>query len=166
MKLTSDDQQPKSAKRVATARRNGSYGGRVRASRHDPAILCEWSSRGGKAVLEKYGREYFKGLRRRRKRYPKQSVVVAQTSPRVVAARKNGQRGGLARAEKHDAAELKGWARMGGLATRSRHGPNFFRGIRKLRKQYRKGYVTRKTKKRLQAEAREINERLNRRVDE
>lgn len=107
-------------------------------------------------MLKKYGPRYFVQLRRRRKRYPKQTSSVIQPSPRVVACRKNGQRGGLARAQRHDAMQLKEWARMGGMATRRRYGPDFFRGIRKLRKHYRKGYVTQKTKARLKAQASKI----------
>jgi hypothetical protein len=62
---------PKSTKRSVAARENGSYGGQERASRYERVILSEWSSRGGKAVLAKYGPEYFKELRKRRKNYPK-----------------------------------------------------------------------------------------------
>ena len=40
-------------------------------------------------------------------------------------------------------------AREGGIATRNRYGNEFFRQIRKKRRYYRKGYITRKTKERL-----------------
>jgi hypothetical protein len=38
---------------------------------------------------------------------------------------------------------------LGGIATRARHGKEFFREIRKLRMYYLKGYVTRKTKQKM-----------------
>lgn len=41
------------------------------------------------------------------------------------------------------------WARKGGKATRARHGKDFYREIRSLRKRYPKGYLARKTKERL-----------------
>jgi hypothetical protein len=58
----------KSTKRLIAARTNGSYGGQERALRYEQVILSEWGSRGGKAVLAKYGPEYFKELRKRRKK--------------------------------------------------------------------------------------------------
>jgi hypothetical protein len=164
VKIQASSPNPKSSKRTIAARENGSFGGQGRASRYEPVILSEWSSWGGKAVLEKYGPAYFKQLRRRRKRYPKQSPSVTQTNPRVVAARANGQRGGLARAQLHDPEQLKQWARLGGIATRRRHGADFFRTIRKRRKRYRRGYLTRKTKARLKAQASKINERMNQEI--
>ena len=62
-----------SHKRLISSRENASYGGLKRASRffYRPEILSEWSSRGGKAVLKRYGTEYFAALRKRRKNYPK-----------------------------------------------------------------------------------------------
>jgi hypothetical protein len=62
-----------STKRLISSRENARYGGLERFSRYDDVILSKWSSRGGKAVLEKYGREYFVALRKRRKTYPKYS---------------------------------------------------------------------------------------------
>jgi hypothetical protein len=64
---------PKSTKRSVAARTNGSYGGQERALRYEQVILSEWGSRGGKAVLAKYGPEYFKELRKRRMNYPNYS---------------------------------------------------------------------------------------------
>jgi hypothetical protein len=70
------------------ARKNGIYGGQERASRYEHVILSEWASWRGKAVLERYGPEYFKELRKRRKHYPKYSESpVIQTSPRVLAGK-------------------------------------------------------------------------------
>ena len=40
-------------------------------------------------------------------------------------------------------------ARAGGIATRNRYGSQFYREIRKLRRTYWKGYMTKKTKERL-----------------
>ena len=40
-------------------------------------------------------------------------------------------------------------ARTGGIATRDRYGSEFYRAIRKLRKTYYKGYITKRTKERL-----------------
>jgi hypothetical protein len=44
-------------------------------------------------------------------------------------------------------------AREGGIATRNRYGNDLYRVIRKFRKYYAKGYLTRKTKQRLREEA-------------
>jgi len=132
------------------ARTNGSYGGEERALRYEQVILSEWSSRGGKAVLAKYGPEYFKELRKRRKSYPKYSESpVIRPNWRLLAARRNGRRGGMRRAEFYSPEHLREWARLGGIATRTRHGNEFFREIRKLRKYYLKGYITRKTKQKM-----------------
>ena len=40
-------------------------------------------------------------------------------------------------------------ARAGGIATRDRYGSQFYRDIRKLRKTYWAGYITKRTKERL-----------------
>jgi len=154
--------QNQGSTRRAIARRNGSYGGQARAARHPAAQLSEWSSRGGKTVLKKYGTEYFKQIRRHRKSYPRPSITVGQTSPRVIAGRANGRLGGLARARKHDSADLTLWARMGGTATRDRHGADFYSKIRKYRTHYGKGYLTRKTKERLKSQIQSAIEQANR----
>ena len=44
-------------------------------------------------------------------------------------------------------------AREGGIATRNRYGSDFFREIRKRRKSYPKGYITKKTKQRIREDA-------------
>jgi hypothetical protein len=91
-------------------RENGSYGGQERASRYGPVILSEWGSRGGKAVLAKYGPDYFKELRKRRKHYPNYSESpVMQPNRRVLAARENGRRGGIRRAEFYSPEHLREW---------------------------------------------------------
>ena len=144
------EQAAKSRRRLIAARQNGSYGGQERAARHDHWVLAEWSSRGGKAVLEKYGREYFIELRKRRTHYPKYSESpLIQPTPRVLAARINGRKGGIRRANYYSKACLQAMARAGGIATRNRYGSEFYRQIRKLRKTYWTGYTTKKTKERL-----------------
>jgi hypothetical protein len=145
-----DDRQEKAAERSKAARQNGRCGGQERASRYERVILSEWASWGGKAVLERYGREYFKGLRKRRKNYPKYSESpVIRPNLRKIASQENGRRGGMRRAEFYSPEHLREWARLGGIATRTRHGNEFFREIRKLRKYYLKGYVTQKTKEKM-----------------
>jgi len=100
----------------------------------------------------KYGRQYFADLRKRRKSYPKynkeEPAPGPRISPRVVAAKMNGRRGGLARAARYSAEERSEWARRGGKATQERYSNDFYRAIRKLRKEYRKGYQTQRTKER------------------
>ena len=51
--------------------RMSSEGGRARADRYSGEALSEWASRGGQALLAKYGPDYFAKLRKRRKNYPK-----------------------------------------------------------------------------------------------
>jgi hypothetical protein len=81
----------KTMRRTVAAHKNGSSGGQERASRYEQVILSEWGSRGGNAVLAKYGPEYFKELRKRRKNYPKYSESpVIRPNLRVLAARENG----------------------------------------------------------------------------
>jgi hypothetical protein len=123
----------------------------VRAGRYSSEKLSEWAAKGGEAVLAKHGPDYFVALRKRRKKYPKQNepYVVFQDCPGVVAGRQNGQRGGFARAELHRPERRKEWARLGGIATRTRHGNDFYREIRKLRKYYPKECLTRKAEERL-----------------
>jgi hypothetical protein len=140
-------QKPKSARRLASARENGSQGGRERASRYSGEQLSAWASRGGEAVLHKYGPNYFVQLRKRRKNYPKylESPVITPNW-RARVAWQNGQRGGLARAARYSYEHFREWGRLGGIETWVRHGNKFYRAIRKKRKYYRKNYFTRKTK--------------------
>lgn len=109
---------------------------------------------GGIAVLNKYGPDYFREIRDRRTNYPKQDAQDLPRkviSPRIISARQNGKLGGLARAKLHRPEELTTWARAGGHATRERYGKDYYREIRKLRTEYRKGYVNRKTKEKQRA---------------
>jgi hypothetical protein len=55
----------------------------------------------------------------------------------------------MRRAEFYSPEHLREWGRLGGIATRTRYGSEFFRAIRKLRKYYLKGYITRKTKQKM-----------------
>jgi hypothetical protein len=118
------------------------------------AVQHEWSSRGGKALLAKFGREYFVQLRQRRTHcYKHNEPDRTRPSPRVVAARANGRKGGNRRAEHYGPESLSAMARLGGITTRVRHGSEFFREIRKKRKRYPKGYIIQRTKDRLRQEA-------------
>jgi hypothetical protein len=144
-------------KRSISARDNASLGGEERARRFadQPELLKEWSSWGGKAVLEKYGREYFVKIRKLRQDYPSkcEDFPEADRIRRSIAAKVNGRKGGLVRAELYGDEHRREWGRLGGLATKSLYGSDFFRLIRKRRFTYRKGYITKKTKLRLRAEA-------------
>jgi hypothetical protein len=117
-------------------------------------VLQEWSSRGGKKLLEKYGREYFVELRKKRKYYPSfwQSPITRQKMKSRTNA-ENGRHGGDMRASLYSPEHFREWGRLGGKATRERHGTEFFREIRKMREYYPKGYMTRKTKARIRENA-------------
>jgi hypothetical protein len=147
---TATGQTTGSSRRTIAARENGSEGGRKRASVYSGDVLSEWASHGGKAVLAKYGADYFAELRKRRKNYPNSSESpVVQSNWRSIMARENGQKGGLARAERYSSECFREWGRIGGIETRTRYGKKFYREIRKKRQYYKKGYLTRKTKMRL-----------------
>jgi hypothetical protein len=143
-------QKTESSRRTIAARENGSEGGRKRASVYSGDVLSEWASHGGKAVLAKYGADYFAELRKRRKNYPKQNESpVVQPNWRKIQAWEKGQKGGLARAARYSPECFREWGRIGGIETRTRYGKKFYGEIRKKRKYYKKGYLTRKTKVRL-----------------
>jgi len=147
---TATGQESGSSRRTIAARENGSEGGRKRASVYSGDVLSEWASHGGKAVLAKYGPEYFAELRKRRKKYPKQhESPVVQPNWRSITAWENGQKGGLARAARYSSECFREWGRLGGIETRTRYGKKFYSVIRGKRKYYKKGYLTRKTKSRL-----------------
>jgi hypothetical protein len=138
-------QKPTSAKRLASARENGSEGGRQRAARYTGDVLSEWASRGGQAILRRYGPDYFVQLRKKRTNYPKHNESpVVRPNWRARIAWENGQLGGLARAERYSYTHFREWGRLGGIETWCRYGNKFYREIRKKRKYYRKGYWTRK----------------------
>lgn len=119
----------------------------MRASRYEEVIRSEWASWGGKAVLEKYGRDHFVEMGKRGKRHRKPHSDPPNL--RAMAAKRNGSRGGMRRAQLFNPECLQAMAREGGVATRERHGSQFFKEIRKRRKSYRKGYLTQKTKEKL-----------------
>lgn len=50
------------------------FGGFARACKYDPFILSEWAAMGGRAVLQKYGREHFVEMRKRRKTYSRRQI--------------------------------------------------------------------------------------------
>jgi hypothetical protein len=140
-----------------SAKESGRVGGYARAERYGHEVLSDWASSGGFAILGKYGKQYFSDLRKRRKHYPKRYVdqtdePAVTTPPAVVSARANGQRGGFARAKRYSKQHIVEWGRRGGLAVRKLYGRDYFRKIRKLRKRYRKGYLTKTTKQRIQRE--------------
>jgi hypothetical protein len=146
-------QKPTSARRLASSRENGSEGGRQRANRYGGDVLSEWASHGGKAVLAKYGPDYFAQLRQRRKNYPKYSESpVITPNWRSRAAPANGQLGGLARAARYTHECFREWGRLGGIETWTRYGNKFYQEIRRKRKFYLKNYRTRKTKMRIKRE--------------
>jgi hypothetical protein len=141
---------PGSDRRTIAAQENGSEGGRKRASVYSGDVLSEWASHGGKAVLAKYGADYFVELRKRRKHYYKQNESpVIRPNGRSIMAWENGQKGGLARAARYSSDCFREWGRVGGIETRTRYGKKFYQEIRKKRQYYKKGYLTRKTKMRL-----------------
>lgn len=144
-------------KRTIAARQNGSLGGEERARRFadQPEVLAEWSSWGGKAILKKYGPEHFVKIRQLRQDYPSRTNITFPAPPlrRSIVAAINGRKGGRARAQWYGAEHRREWGRLGGLATKNRHGSEFFREIRKKRTTYYKGYMTTKTKTRLHKEA-------------
>lgn len=61
------------------------------------------------------------------------SKPAIQPSPRVLANKQNGQRGGLATAAKHGKEFLTERAEKGGQAVRDRYGVDYYRHIGKLR---------------------------------
>jgi hypothetical protein len=63
------------------------------------------------------------------------------------------RQGGDIRASLYSPEHFREWGRLGGKATRERHGNEFFREIWKMRKYYPKGYMTRKTKVRIRENA-------------
>jgi hypothetical protein len=144
------------SKRAISARQNASLGGQERARRFadQPELLEEWSSWGGKTVFEKYGPEHFAAIRRLRQSYPsKCDFPGAAHIRRSLAAKVNGQKGGLVRAELYGDEHRREWGRSGGLATKSLYGSDFFRMIRQRRGIYHKSYMAKKTKIRLRDEA-------------
>jgi hypothetical protein len=75
---------------------------------------------------------------------------VIQPNWQSIQAWENGQKGGLARAARYSPEHFREWGRLGGIETRTRYGKKFYQEIRGKRKCYKKGYLTRKTKVRLQ----------------
>jgi hypothetical protein len=98
-------------------------------------------------VLEKYGREHFVEIRKLRQDYPsKCNFPEADRIRRSIAAKVNGRKGGLVRAELYGDGHRREWGRLGGLATKRVYGSDFFRLIRQRRTTYHKGYMTKRTK--------------------
>lgn len=84
---------PTSAKGLDSSWKDmSSEGGRARAARYSGKALSEWASRGGQAVLAKYGPDYFVQLRKQRKNYPncsKSSIANCACSPSFQSGRKD-----------------------------------------------------------------------------
>src|SRR5204863_7383376 len=101
----------------AAAQENGSQGGFKRAEYYGPEVLSEWAAAGGKAVLAKYGREYFVELRKRRMTCSndierREAFENAQAEARTLARKRNAQKGGLKRGKLYSPAQRSNWARQ------------------------------------------------------
>jgi len=107
-------------------------GGFGRAVKYSHQQLSAWASRGGKALLQQRGREYFRELKKKQKLHRPR---LRQMSARVVSAKMNGRRGGKRRAQLYSADQLRQWARLGGIAVKARFGSDHFRKLRLLRTQ-------------------------------
>jgi hypothetical protein len=120
-------------------------------------ILSKWAALGGKAVLERYGREHFAHMRQLRRNAPSSGdeppADWIKREMKLISARENGRIGGFRRAELYGEKCRQAMARQGGIATRNRYGNQFFREIRKKRRHYLKGYITAKTKERIREDA-------------
>ncbi len=68
----------------------------------------------------------------------KKSVKKKGVSPRILALRANGRKGGRVRAEKYDTEQHKEWGSNAGKSTLARYGKDFFKHIRSMRKKYPK----------------------------
>lgn len=105
-------------------------GGFARVAQYPPKQLSAWSSMGGKALLRKRGRGYFRELqKKRRRRRPR----LFQPSPRVTAAKLNGSIGRKRRAQLYSVHQRSEWSRLGGLAVLTKLGRGHFRRLRELR---------------------------------
>lgn len=66
--------------------------------------------------------------------------VAVQISPRVLAAKRNGRLGGLARAKNNSKAKIRSWSSKGGNSCLAKYGSEFFshaQSKRKTRGRYR-----------------------------
>jgi hypothetical protein len=128
-----NEPSPRSPWHKSDAQENGRIGGNLRAARHTGEELSEWASRGGEAVLAKYGSNYFAQIRKHREYYPTKSERAALAATlKIPAARPHG----FARLDKYGPEQRSEWARRGGLTTKTRYGTDFYRRIRKQRKNY------------------------------
>jgi hypothetical protein len=103
-------------RRRAAAQDNGSQGGIRRAEYYGPDVLSEWAAKGGKAVLAKYGREYFVELRKRRMTCfdeieRRKAFESAQAEARIMVLKRNAQKGGLKRGRLYSAEQRSAWGR-------------------------------------------------------
>lgn len=65
---------------------------------------------------------------------PKKASKNYQPSPKVLACRENGRKGGLARAKKNSKAAIKSWSSKGGKRTHEVHGSDLFAFLSTKRK--------------------------------
>lgn len=73
----------------------------------------------------------------------------SQISPRVLAAKENGKRGGLATAQKHGPEFIQARGGKGGQACRDRYGREFFSYIARFKKK-NKGWPAGKPRKKVE----------------
>lgn len=77
------------------------------------------------------------------------SKIICQPSPRVLAAKENGRKGGLVTATRHGVEFLSKRGESGGQAVRDRYGRDFYKHIGQLRK-VSKGWPKGKPRKAVQ----------------
>lgn len=56
--------------RVRAGKLNGRLGGLARAARHSKEQLSEWGKKAGGSTFKRYGSEYYRHIRKKRKTYP------------------------------------------------------------------------------------------------
>lgn len=57
--------------RIIATKQAGSKGGTTTAQRYPKEVRSKWTSKAGNTTLSRYGRDYFKHIRKKRKHYPK-----------------------------------------------------------------------------------------------
>jgi len=105
-------------RRQAAAQSNGSIGGSKRAEYYGPDVLSTWAAKGGRAVLAKYGREHFVELRKRHRTCSEDVQLQkdfedAQAEARIMALKRNAQKGGLKRGGLYSAEQRSAWGAQG-----------------------------------------------------
>src|SRR5690242_19898351 len=108
----------KSLRRRIAAQENGSNGGYVRAGRYSSKKLSAWAAKGGEAVLTKHGADYFVELRKRHRTCSEDVQLQkdfedAQAEARIMALKRNAQKGGLKRGRLYSAEQRSAWGAQG-----------------------------------------------------